>query len=170
MEGMLDEYLAFARGQWIDEAEDVDIAALTEAAVEGARRAGASVDLASDDGLVASARGPALRRALDNLIDNALSHGGKVAVEARRRGRSIVVAVEDDGPGIAPERYEEAFKPFSRLDPARNQNRKGVGLGLAIARDIARAHGGDLTLDRSALGGLKASLRLPAAGVSQPAG
>lgn len=169
MEGMLDEYLAFARGQWIDAPEDVDIAALAEAAVEGARRGGAAVELASDADLVASARGPALRRALDNLIDNAASHGGKVAVEARRRGRSIVVAVEDDGPGIAPERYEEAFKPFSRLDPARNQNRKGVGLGLAIARDIARAHGGDLTLDRSALGGLKASLRLPAAGVTPPA-
>jgi two-component system osmolarity sensor histidine kinase EnvZ len=73
----------------------------------------------------------------------------------------VEIRVDDNGPGIPPDRYEEAFRPFSRLDEARNQNEKGVGLGLAIARDMARGHGGDVTLDRSPLGGLRAVVRLP---------
>jgi len=71
------------------------------------------------------------------------------------------VIIDDNGPGISPDRYEEAFRPFSRLDEARNQNEKGVGLGLSIARDAARALGGDVTLDKSPLGGLRAVVRLP---------
>jgi two-component system osmolarity sensor histidine kinase EnvZ len=79
---------------------------------------------------------------------------------ARFRGR-LVASVEDDGPGIPEAMYDEAFRPFSRLDESRNQNRKGVGLGLAIARDVARGLGGDLVLSRSAMGGLRALIRLP---------
>ena len=95
-------------------------------------------------------------------MDNAATHGRTVAISARRRaGGGVEIAVEDDGPGIPPKSYEEAFKPFSRLDPSRNQNRKGVGLGLAIARDVARSHGGDVVLDQSSLGGLKAVIHLP---------
>jgi len=73
----------------------------------------------------------------------------------------VEITVDDDGPGIAPERYEEAFKPFNRLDESRNQNEKGVGLGLAIARDVARGLGGDVVLDRGPMGGLRAVVRLP---------
>jgi two-component system osmolarity sensor histidine kinase EnvZ len=84
----------------------------------------------------------------------------KVTATARLTG-GVEVTVDDDGPGIPEDRYEEAFKPFSRLDESRNQNEKGVGLGLAIARDMARGLGGDLVLSRSAMGGLRASIRLP---------
>ena len=93
---------------------------------------------------------------------NAAAHADRVEVTVQPRASGgVEILVDDDGPGIAPERYEEAFKPFSRLDEARNQNEKGVGLGLAVARDFARGMGGDLTLDRSPLGGLRAAMRLP---------
>jgi two-component system osmolarity sensor histidine kinase EnvZ len=109
------------------------------------------------------ARPLAFRRAINNLVGNAASHGEKVRLSARPLpSGGLEILVEDDGPGIPDDMHEEAFRPFSRLDASRNQNRKGVGLGLAVARDVARSHGGDITLGRSDLGGLKASIRLPA--------
>ena len=103
----------------------------------------------------------ALKRALTNLIDNAVAHGAKVAVETVATGQGVEVRVDDDGPGIDPAHYEDAFRPFSRLDETRTRNAKGVGLGLAIARDVARAHGGEVSLSKSPRGGLRAALRLP---------
>ena len=91
-----------------------------------------------------------------------MRHAGHVEVTARHEGRWLTVTVEDDGPGIAPDDREEAFKPFVRLDTARNIDDGGTGLGLAIARDIARSHGGDILLSESALGGLRAMIRIPA--------
>jgi len=135
---------------------------LIEEVSEGAKRAGAEVSLKPGPELMAAVRPNAFKRALSNLVMNAAAHGERIEVEARpSAGGGVEILVDDNGPGIPPERYEEAFRPFSRLDEARNQNEKGVGLGLALARDMARGHGGDVTLDRSPLGGLRAVVRLP---------
>ncbi|QBX36987.1 HAMP domain-containing protein [Brevundimonas sp. S30B] len=162
MEHMIDEYLAFARGEAGEALQPVEIAALLGAVAEDARRAGAEVEIRAADELIAQVRPLAMKRALTNLAGNAASHGEQVRLSARiLTSGGLEIAIEDDGPGIPDDMHEEAFRPFSRLDAARNQNRKGVGLGLAIARDVARGHGGDISLGRSDLGGLKAVMRLP---------
>jgi two-component system osmolarity sensor histidine kinase EnvZ len=109
-----------------------------------------------------------LQRALTNLIMNGFHHAKTVAVSAEIEARAnntrvLHIYVDDDGPGIAPDKRDDAMKAFSRLDAARNQNIKGVGLGLSIAQDIIRGHGGELVLDQSPLGGLRADIRLPVA-------
>jgi two-component system osmolarity sensor histidine kinase EnvZ len=163
MEYMIDEYLAFARGEGQEGVESVCLVELIRAVGADATRAGATVSISADPDLRVRARPSAIRRALSNLVMNAAMHGAQVEVAARSLANGgVEILVEDDGPGIPPDRFEEAFTPFSRLDEARNQNSaKGVGLGLAIARDVARGHGGDILLGRSPLGGLRATMRLP---------
>lgn len=162
MEHMIDEYLAFARGEGGEAVETVNLRDLIEQVSEGAVHAGAKVTVTADPALTANVRPNALKRALSNLVMNAAVHGEHIEVTARERGQTgIEILVDDDGPGIPETQYEEAFKAFGRLDEARNQNTKGVGLGLAIARDVARGHGGDIVLARSPLGGLRAAVRLP---------
>ena len=164
MERMLAEYLDFARGGQGEAPAPTDPRALLEAAVADARRSGAQVEVEADE-----APGPvvlrevAVRRALHNLLDNAARHGTRVLATLRIGRGWAEFAVEDDGPGIPEADRERAFRPFTRLDESRNQDKGGgVGLGLAIAQDIALAHGGALTLeDGSRLGGLRAVLRLP---------
>ena len=162
MEHMIDEYLAFARGEAGEPMQDVSIPALLAAAAEDARRAGAEVEIMAPDDLTATVRPLAFKRAITNLAGNAAAHGEHVRLTARPLpSGGLEITIEDDGPGIPDEMHEEAFRPFSRLDESRNQNHKGVGLGLAIARDVARGHGGDITLERSDMGGLRALIRLP---------
>ncbi len=163
MEHMIDEYLAFARGQGGEAVERLNVRTVLDAIGEDALRAGTAVEVAAPGNLPVEARPNALKRALENLVMNAIAHGERVRLAAAPAAGAVEISVDDDGPGLDPERYEDAFAPFGRLDDARNQNAKGVGLGLAIARDVARSHGGDLTLARSDLGGLRAVLRLPAA-------
>ena len=162
MEHMIDEYLAFARGQSAEAVTEVRIADLLEEVAADARTAGAEVQVRCEEDLHAAVRQVAIKRALTNIALNAAFHAERVEMTARSLpSGGIEIAVDDDGPGIPEDQWEEAFKPFSRLDEARNQNLKGVGLGLAIARDAARGHGGDVTLGKSELGGLKAVIRLP---------
>ena len=164
MEHMIDEYLDFARGEGGEAAETIGLETLIGAVVQGAEHLGAQIHVSIEPQLEIQARPMALKRALSNLVINAASHGRRVEISAALCDQNgIEIAIEDDGPGIDPARYEEAFRPFSRLDESRNQNEKGVGLGLAIARDVARNHGGDVRLAPSAMGGLKAILRLPSA-------
>jgi two-component system osmolarity sensor histidine kinase EnvZ len=162
MERMLSEYLAFARGQGVEAAEATDLSAYLEEIAADHARHGAALTRKIPKGLRVPVRRNAFRRMVVNLLDNAETYGDSVRLSARRTRSGIEIAVEDDGPGIPPEKREEAFRPFHRLDEARSPDRSGVGLGLAIARDIARGHGGDLELGKSdTLGGLKATVRLP---------
>ncbi|MBN8186399.1 MAG: two-component sensor histidine kinase [Rhodobacteraceae bacterium] len=162
MQRLIDAFLDFARGDTQGgEAEPTDPFELVEGIVADARRAGKDVTVASTEGSgEVTLRPAAMRRALENLIGNAVRYGSRCEVSVALTEKSLRLRVEDDGPGIAPERREDALRPFVRLDPARNQDKgTGVGLGLAIAADIARAHGGVLRLGQSdSLGGLRADI------------
>jgi two-component system, OmpR family, osmolarity sensor histidine kinase EnvZ len=160
MEQMLDGYLAFARGEEGEQPVETNLSGLAqEASTHAAGRA--KLEFSAPAQVMIRLRPLAMKRAVANLTNNAADYGKKVRVSVAADQGEAVVTIEDDGPGIPPQMYEEAFRPFSRLDAARNQNVSGVGLGLTIARDTARAHGGDVTLGRSELGGLKATIRLP---------
>jgi two-component system, OmpR family, osmolarity sensor histidine kinase EnvZ len=162
MSRMLEGYLAFARGDAGEQAVTTDLRSLLEELQTDAERQGhaTTLDIVGDP--MITVRPDAFRRLLINLVANAARHGDKISISANHETRWLVVHVEDDGPGISPEMRDEVFKPFVRLDEARNQDEGGSGLGLAIARDIARSHGGDIALGESALGVLKATVRLPA--------
>jgi len=161
MQRLLDGFLDFARGAQEGEAEPLDPVALVQRVVDDMRRAQVAVTLVASTGTgQVPLREGAIRRALENLITNAVRYGSRAEVSVRLSERSLRIRVEDDGPGIPPGQREEALRPFTRLEPARNQDRgTGVGLGLSIVADAARAHGGTLRLGESArLGGLRADI------------
>lgn len=163
MERLVDEFLAFARGDAMEETELVDPIAIVQRVVENALRMRQPVlsgSLASPGQI--RLRPHAVTRALENLLGNAVRYGSRAEISLSFTDRMLRFVVEDDGPGIAPERRELAMEPFERLDKARNPNHGGgAGLGLAIAADIARSHGGMLRLSESeTLGGLRAELSI----------
>jgi two-component system osmolarity sensor histidine kinase EnvZ len=160
MQRMLEAYLAFAQGAEGEPAEPIEIGELL-ASVAKSVRADPPVNVSAPGGLLVRIKPNAFRRLLANLIGNATRYAKTVKVGAASDGRRLRIAIDDDGPGIPPERREDVFKPFVRLDHARNLDETGTGLGLAIARDIARAHGGDIALDMSPLGGLRATVEVP---------
>jgi two-component system osmolarity sensor histidine kinase EnvZ len=155
MERMIGGYIAFARGEGTEQAKPIDLSAMLTDVAVAARRGGANIEINVPDTLTVSLRAEAVKRAITNLVDNARRHAGRVMVSAVPRGRSVLVNVDDDGPGIAAEQREDVFRPF------RSGSTGGTGLGLTIARDIVRAHGGDISLEDSPLGGLRARVRLP---------
>jgi two-component system osmolarity sensor histidine kinase EnvZ len=157
MERMISGYLAFARGEGEEKTVMTNLSATLEEVVAAARRSGAKITLHGTPDLVLPLRADAMRRAITNLVDNARRHAPHVAVGIGLDGaQTVEVTVDDDGPGIPPERMESVFRPFeSGAHPG------GSGLGLTIARDIVRAHGGDIVLSESVLGGLRATIRLP---------
>jgi two-component system osmolarity sensor histidine kinase EnvZ len=155
MERMISGYLAFARGEGTEQAKPIDLSAMLTDVAIAARRGGANIEISVPEMLTVSLRADAVKRAITNLVDNARRHAGRVMVSAVSRGRSVLVNVDDDGPGIAAEKREDVFRPFL------SGSTGGTGLGLTIARDIVRAHGGDISLEDSPMGGLRARVRLP---------
>jgi len=163
MQGMLDEFLDFAKGAAEGDPVDVDPIVMVNDIVAGACRAGRDVTLMAREGEgqgTVQLREVAMRRAVDNLISNGVRYGARAEVSVLFTDKTLRIRVEDDGPGIPEAQREQATRPFTRLDPSRNQDKGGgVGLGLAIAVDVARSHGGILRLGVSErLGGLRADI------------
>ncbi len=156
MQAMLEDYLQFARTDTDEPAENVSIADLVEDAARGLE-----VEATIPPDLTATVRPTASLRMIANLLANAAAHAKLIRLTAHREGAWLVIQIDDDGPGIPEDKRIAVFQPFFRLDTARNQDRSGTGLGLTIARDIARRQGGDITLGESPLGGLRARIRLP---------
>jgi two-component system osmolarity sensor histidine kinase EnvZ len=161
MSAMLEAYLSFARGDSGERAQPTDMSAALEELRSDAERHGHTATVAFSGQPVVTVKPASFKRCLANLVSNAARHADAIAITGQRDHRYLTVMVDDDGPGIPVAMREEVFKPFLRLDDARNQDEGGTGLGLAIARDIARSHGGDITLGDSPMGGLRATVRVP---------
>ncbi|KAA6204678.1 MAG: HAMP domain-containing protein [Candidatus Tokpelaia sp.] len=161
MQHMLEDYLAFARGEGTEDVGRLDLKPLMDKFTEEAhlRRRGFTSSLKGP--AVIEVRPRAFARLVANLVSNAFRYARNVHISVRRSHENLHIEIDDDGPGIAAAMREEVFKPFFRLDSARNQDSGGTGLGLSIARDIARSHGGDVTLGESPQGGLRAIIEVP---------
>ncbi|MDI1346738.1 MAG: ATP-binding protein [Pseudolabrys sp.] len=161
MARMLEAYLAFARGDLGESAAPTDMAAFLDELKDDAERHGHKATVLFHGTPIVTVRPAAFKRCLANLVSNAARYASSIAITGHRDHRYLTITVDDDGPGIPLAQREDVFKPFLRLDDARNQDEGGTGLGLAIARDIARSHGGDITLGDSPLGGLRATVKVP---------
>jgi two-component system osmolarity sensor histidine kinase EnvZ len=161
MAAMLEAYLAFARGDTGELSAPTDIGVLLEDLRLDAERHGHHATVAFHGPPEVMVRPAAFKRCIYNLVSNAARFAANVAITGHRDHRWLTVTVDDDGPGIPQQLREDVFKPFLRLDDARNQDEGGTGLGLAIARDIARSHGGEITLGGSPMGGLRATVKVP---------
>jgi two-component system, OmpR family, osmolarity sensor histidine kinase EnvZ len=158
---MLEGYLAFARGDAGESIARINVGSILEDLKANSQRHGAELGVETRGDLDIRVRPMAMKRCVGNLVANAQRHADRVRISATRESQFVSIVVDDDGTGIAPAHREDVFRPFYRLDAARNQDEGGTGLGLAIARDIARSHGGDITLSDSPLGGLRAAVRIP---------
>lgn len=161
MEHMIEEYLDFARGDVREDASLVSLKVLLENVVDDYRRQKADVTLHAPENVMGEVRVISFRRMLNNLIDNAIRYGTRCKVSLAASASAFEIIVDDEGPGIPPEKYEEVFQPFKRLETSRNIKTGGAGLGLTIARDIALAHGGSISLAANAKGGLRVVVRIP---------
>jgi len=161
MARMIEAYLAFARGDAGEAAAPTDMASFLEELKADAERHGHKTTVVFHGHPIVAVKPAAFKRCLANLVSNAARFAPSIAITGHRDHRYLSITVDDDGPGIPANLREDVFKPFMRLDDARNQDEGGTGLGLAIARDIARSHGGDIMLGDSPLGGLRATVRVP---------
>jgi signal transduction histidine kinase len=162
MNAMIDTTLAFARDDACREPRKlVDLGILVEDVCEDVADAGGNASFSGPHGVNVRCRPTAASRAVANLTENAVKYAGAARVRVMPENDHVVIAVEDDGPGVPVEQQERVFAPFYRLEPSRNPDTGGVGLGLSVARTIAREHGGDIVLANRPGGGLCARLELP---------
>jgi two-component system osmolarity sensor histidine kinase EnvZ len=164
MQHMLEDYLAFTKGDGGEEAKPTNLKELLLEIHAEAQIYGHNIELKlrkKRKDLVLPLKRQALKRAITNLVSNAARFGDQIVIRAATEGQWIRIEVDDNGPGIPPSERENVFKPFYRIDHARNVDEGNSGLGLAIARDIAKSHGGEIALGQSSMGGLRAIISLP---------
>ena len=159
MEKMLNEYLQFSRSNLTEKNEKFNLSELIDEIVKKYENQNISLDQEKD--IIFNGRKNLIARCMGNLIDNATNFAEKIKIKQQKVKRAIMIFVEDDGPGISESEYENVIKPFYKIDKSRNQKKSSVGLGLSIASDIVRSHGGDIELGKSNLGGLKIKIVLP---------
>ena len=159
MEKMLNEYLQFSKSTFSDKTETFDISELIKSTVKKYENADISLD--QPEKTIFTGRKNLIQRCLNNLIDNALKYATKVKVKQKKNRKTIVIIIEDDGPGIPASEYENVFKPFYKIDKGRSEAKSSVGLGLSISSDIIRSHGGTIELRKSETGGLEVMISLP---------
>jgi len=159
MERMLNEYLEFSRHQKNEETETVNINNIINEVLK--KYENKQINISVEENLEINIRPNSIKRCLTNLIDNGLSYGKKVAILTNKIKQNLLIIVDDDGPGINKNEYQNVMKPFYRIDKSRSQNKSGVGLGLSIANDIIRSHGGNISFDKSPLNGLRVKISLP---------
>ena len=159
MERMLNEYLEFASLQKSEETKITNLNDLIKEIIQ--KYEDKPINLNLEESLEINLRPHSIKRCLMNLLDNGLSYGKKVEIQAKKTINNMVITIDDDGPGIPEEEYQNVMKPFYRIDKSRGQNKSGVGLGLAITNDIIRAHGGNISLEKSHLNGLRVKVSLP---------
>ena len=159
MERMLNEYLEFSRNQKNEDTESIDINSLIADVIKKYNTEKIKTNFGNN--IKIHLRQNTFKRCLGNLIDNGLSYGKEVKISTKKTIKDLMILIDDDGPGIPKEEYEKVIKPFYRIDKSRGQNKSGVGLGLSIANDIVRSHGGNIFLEKSPLNGLRVKISLP---------
>jgi two-component system, OmpR family, osmolarity sensor histidine kinase EnvZ len=159
MERMLNEYLEFSRHQKNEETESINLNNLIKEVV--AKYESKKININLNEDLTINIRPNSIKRCLTNLIDNGLSYGKNIEISLRKMKNDIIIFIDDDGPGIPKKEYQNVMKPFYRIDKSRGQNKSGVGLGLSIANDIIRSHGGNILLEKSTFEGLRVKISLP---------
>jgi two-component system osmolarity sensor histidine kinase EnvZ len=151
--------LEFSRNQKNEDTEIIKINSLIEEVVKKYNTEKIKINF--DSNIEIPLRQNTFKRCLNNLIDNSLSYGKKVEISTKKIVKDLIILIDDDGPGIPQEEYEKVMKPFYRIDKSRGQNKSGVGLGLSIANDIVRSHGGNILLEKGPLNGLRVKISLP---------
>ena len=159
MEKMLNDYLQFSKSTFSDKTETFDMSELIKSTIKKYENADISLD--QPEKTIFNGRKNLIQRCLNNLIDNALKYATKVKVKQEKIRKTIVIIIEDDGPGIPASEYENVFKPFYKIDKGRSEAKSSVGLGLSISSDIIRSHGGTIKLRKSETGGLEVMISLP---------
>ena len=159
MEKMLNEYLQFTSSSYLEKNEEFNLSDLIIKIVEKYNNNNISTNISSN--ILINGRKNLIQRCVNNLIDNAIKYGDKVNIELSKSTNNLFIKIEDNGPGIPEKEYDNVFKPFYKIDKGRAESKSSVGLGLSIASDIIRSHGGNIQLEKSSMNGLEVRVILP---------